>query len=260
MGINDYPGEANDLNGCVNDANDWAGLLVEHFDFPESDVKVMLDSEASKANVVAGIEELLSGAQDGDVLVFTNSSHGSYVAERGGDEPRYDEILCPYDVAENVLRDDELRRLFAGLPEGVALTVISDSCFSGTVTRAVPSREVADERRVRFLNPRVLGGEELPPEELNRARSSRPERFPESGMKEVLLSAASDRQYATDAYIDGGYHGAMTYFAIQIIREANYEITYAELVHQLRDLIAADYSQDPQLEGKHENKRKRIFS
>ena len=260
VGINDYPGEGNDLNGCINDANDWAGLLIEHFDFPESGVKVVLDSEATKANMVAGIEELISGAQAGDVLVFTNSSHGSYVAERGGDEPRYDEILCPYDVAENVLRDDELRRLFAGLPEGVALTVISDSCFSGTVTRAAPMREVPDERRVRFLNPRVLGGEELPPEELNRARSSRPERFPESGMKEVLLSAASARQYATDAHIEGGYHGAMTYFAIQIIRAANYEITYAELAEQLRDLIAADYSQDPQLEGKDKNKRKQIFS
>ena len=260
VGINDYPGDGNDLNGCVNDANDWAALLTEHFDFPESDVKIMLDSEATKANMVAGIEELISGAQSGDVLVFTNSSHGSYVAERGGDEPRYDEILCPHDVAQNVLRDDELRKLFAGLPEGVALTVISDSCFSGTVTRAAPGREVPDGRRVRFLNPRVLGGEELPPEELNRARSRRPEKFPESGMNEVLLSAASDRQYATDAYIDGGYHGAMTYFAIQIIRRANYEITYAELVERLRDLIAADYSQDPQLEGKNENKRKRIFS
>ena len=84
--------------------------------------------------------------------------------------------------------------------------------------------------------------------------------FPEPGMKEVLLSAASDRQYATDAYIEGGYRGAMTYFAIRIIREANYEITYAELVGRLRDLIAANYSQDPQLEGRDENKRKRIFS
>ena len=258
--INDYPGEGNDLNGCINDATDWAGLLVEHVDFPESGVKVVIDAEATKANMVAGIEELTSGAQAGDVLVFTNSSHGSYVSERGGDEPRYDEILCPYDVGESVLGDDELRRLFAGLPEGVALTVISDPCFSGTVTRAAPMREVPDERRVRFLNPRLLGGEELPPEELNRARSRRPERFPESGMKEVLLSAASDRQYATDACIEGGYHGAMTYFAVRVIRDANYEITYAELVERVRDLIAADYSQDPQLEGRDENKRKRIFS
>ena len=260
VGINDYPDEGNDLNGCVNDANDWAALLVEHFDFPRSDVRVMLDSEATKANMVAAIGELLSDAETGDVLVFTNSSHGSYVTEVGGDEPKYDEILCPYDVAENALRDDELRELFAGLPEGVSLTVISDSCFSGTVTRAAPMREVPDDRRVRFLNPRVIGGKELSAAELNRARSRRPEKFPESGMKEVLLSAASDRQYATDAYIDGGYHGAMTYFALQIIREASYEITYAELVERLRNLIAADYSQDPQLEGKDENKRKRIFS
>lgn len=78
-------------------------------------------------------------------------------------------------------------------------------------------------------------------------------------MKEVLLGAASDRQYASDAYIAGGYHGAMTYFAIRIIRDANYEITYAELVERMRDLIAADYSQDPQLEGKDANKRKQIF-
>lgn len=260
MGINDYPGEGNDLNGCINDANDWAGLLTEHFDFPGSDVKIMLDSEATKANVLSGIRDLVAGAQAGDVLVFTNSSHGSYVADTNGDEPKYDEILCPYDIAENVIKDDELRELFAGLPEGISLTVISDSCFSGTVTRAAPLRGVTDDRRVRFLNPRVRGGEELSPEELNRARSKRPEKYPESGMKEVLLSAASDRQYATDAYIEGGYHGAMTYFAIQIIRDANYDITYAELVERLRDLIAADYSQDPQLEGTDENKRKRIFS
>ena len=260
MGINDYPEEGNDLNGCVNDANDWAALLTEHFDFQESDIRIMLDAEATKANMIAGIEDLISGAQAGDVLVFTNSSHGSYVADTDRDEPKYDEILCPYDVAENVIKDDELRELFAGLPEGVALTVISDSCFSGTVTRASSLREVPDDRRVRFLNPRVLGGKELSAAEMNRARSKRPEKFPQSGMKEVLISAASDRQYATDAYIEGGYHGAMTYFAIQIIREANYEITYADLVEQLRGLIAADYSQDPQLEGRDENKRKRIFS
>jgi hypothetical protein len=79
-------------------------------------------------------------------------------------------------------------------------------------------------------------------------------------MKEILLSGASDKQYATDAVIEGTYHGAMTYFAIQAIREANYRITYSELIERLRDLIAADYSQDPQLEGKEENKQKQIFT
>lgn len=260
VGINDYPGEENDLNGCVNDADDWASLLVEHFDFPRSEVRVITDSEATKENMISGIKDLLSGAQSGDVLVFTNSSHGSYIADRDRDEPKYDEILCPYDIMDSVLTDDELRELFADLPDGVGLTVISDSCFSGTVTRAIPSRQVPDDRRVRFLNPTVRGDEVLAPAELNTARSKRLEKYPESGMKEILLSGASDRQYATDAIIEGDYHGAMTYFAIQAIRQANYRITYAELIERLRDLIAADYSQDPQLEGKDENKQKQIFS
>ena len=28
IGINDYPGTANDLSGCVNDANDWVAELT----------------------------------------------------------------------------------------------------------------------------------------------------------------------------------------------------------------------------------------
>ena len=27
IGINNYPGTSNDLQGCVNDANDWCALL-----------------------------------------------------------------------------------------------------------------------------------------------------------------------------------------------------------------------------------------
>ena len=57
-----------------------------------------------------------------------------------------------------------------------------------------------------------------------------------------------------------GAGGAMTYFALQLIREANYRITYYDLHRQLRDLIAADYSQDPQLEGTEENKQRQIFT
>ncbi len=260
VGINDYPGEGNDLNGCINDALAWADLLVNHFDFPRSNVTILTDADATKHNMVHGLKRLLAGAQRDDVLVFTNSSHGSYDADTDGDEVKYDELLCPYDIMDNVLLDDELRELFSTLPDGVRLTVLSDSCFSGTVTRAAPFRRVPDDRRVRFFNPVHRGSKELRPSELRRARSKRSEKYPESQMKEILLSAASDRQYATDALIEGTYHGAMSYFALQIIRDANYRITYRELRKRLRDLIAADYSQDPQLEGTDENKRRQIFT
>jgi Caspase domain len=104
---------------------------MSHYDFPRADVKLITDAEATKANMIAGIKGLLAGAKSGDVLVFTNSSHGTYIADTSGDEPSYDEALCPYDVAGEVLKDDELRELFAELTQGVRLTVLSDSCHYG---------------------------------------------------------------------------------------------------------------------------------
>ncbi|MGH3543560.1 MAG: caspase family protein, partial [Mycobacterium sp.] len=84
VGINDY-GHRNapemgmpdmNLHGCVNDAHDWADLLVKHYDFSVANVKLLTDADATKENMIKGLEELAAGAQDGDVLVFTNSSHG----------------------------------------------------------------------------------------------------------------------------------------------------------------------------------------
>jgi hypothetical protein len=264
VGINDYPYDGSDLNGCVNDARAWAALLTDHFDFPSSDVRLVTDAEATKRALVEGIKHLLAGARAGDVLVFTNSSHGSYVADTSGDEPTYDEVLCPYDVADNVLADDELRELFAELPARVALTMISDSCHSGTVTRAavsenLPGLRVPDDRRVRFLNPALRGSRVL----ANpwKARPKRQDKYPESKMKEVLLSGCTDKEYSYDALLGGIYHGAMTYFALQAIRDARYQITYAQLLARLGYLLdEAGYPQHPQLEGSNRNKKRPLFA
>lgn len=255
VGINDYPfGEENDLRGCINDANDWAGLLKTHFDF--TDIKQLLDSDATKANLIKGLQDLLKGAKAGDVLVFTNASHGTYNADADGDEPGYDEAICPHDTDSNLLLDDELRELFTNIPKGVMLTVISDSCHSGSVTRLV----AGEYRRSRKLDPRVWGGRSLSSDQLRAARSSQ-EKFPESGMKEILLSGCKANQTSADAHIDNDYHGAMSYHAIKAITDAKYKITYAELHTRLLSLLeAAMYDQIPQLEGKNVNKNRQVFT
>ena len=83
--------------------------------------------------------------------------------------------------------------------------------------------------------------------------------YPESTMKEILLSGCTDREYSYDAYFNGIYHGAMTFYAIQAIREANYNLTYNQLHQRLKTLIQ-DYPQHPQLEGKASNKKRPIFA
>lgn len=262
VGINDYPYDGSDLNGCVNDAHAWAELLIDIFGFPRSNVTILTDADATRKRILDGLKSLLAGARSGDVLVFTNSSHGSYVADTDGDEPKYDEILCPYDIADNHIVDDELRNLFDDLPAGVSLSVVLDNCFSGTATRAalddiIPGLRTPDERRVRFLSPALRGMKVL--ENPWTAQPKGKETHPQSRMKDILLSGCTDREYSYDAYLGGTYHGAMTYYATDIIRRAKGKLTYSQLHTRLLNAIT-DYPQHPQLEGKAANKKKMLFS
>jgi len=77
----------------------------------------------------------------------------------------------------------------------------------------------------------------------------------------LVLRAGSDFEYAYDAMIAGTFHGAMTYFALQAIREANYKLTYSQLVSRLRHLLdEAGYPQHPQIEGSNTNKKRQVFT
>jgi metacaspase-1 len=263
VGINDYPVDGSDLNGCVNDARAWGDILSSRFGFARSDIKLLTDAAATKKNILDGIREMLSGATPGDVLVFTNSSHGTYLADKDGDEERYDEALCPYDMDENLIVDDELRGLFADVPEGVHAAVISDSCYSGTLLRAsvaenVPGLETPDDRRVRFLNPALLGRPVL--EDPLRATPKRREKFPESSMTSVLLSGCADNEYSYDALIEGKYHGAMTHAALRAINDSPDPLTYQQLHTRVGNIVArGGFKQHPQLEGRKEDKRSLLF-
>lgn len=250
VGVNDYPQKDMDLKGCVNDAHGWASLLTEHYDFAKTDITMLLDAEATHRAMLDGLKGLLKGARKGDVLVFTNSSHGTYLADVDGDEPTYDEALCPYDIQDHPLVDDELRALFADLPSGVRLTVVSDSCHSGSVTRAMG--------RPRFMNPRALGRPEIP--EMRKAKR-RKELHPVSAMREVLLSGCKANQFSMDAAFEGTSQGAFTHHALAAIRDADYRITYAELRDEVLTRLADDnFDQEPQLEGSDANLARQIFT
>ena len=270
VGINDYPIPGNDLMGCVNDAEAWRALLVEEFEFPDANVNVITDSDATRQAMIDALKELIEGSSSGDVLAFTNSSHGSYIPDTSGDEETYDEVICPYDTREEVLSDDDLRGILEALPAEVSMTVISDSCHSGSNTRAPvndllpPKYHTADDLRIRFLNPALIPQLARSGPILADPRRAAPRTrivFPESGMYHVLLSGCRDDEVSCDAKIDGTYHGAMSYHALKAIRDAGSTITYAELVGRLQTMLDdAGYDQHPQLEGPDERKNRQVFT
>jgi len=173
VGINNYPGISNDLQGCVNDAYDWSTLLNE-YGFATS---LLLDSQATRQNIKTALDDLVVSAAEGDVVVFTYSGHGTQFIEFGGDEgDAYDEALSVYDGR---ILDDELRVIINQIDPRVTLLVISDSCFSGSVTRLVPHNT-----RPRFM----------PAHGTSDYRAVR-QRFllPETGMPELLITGCSDQ-------------------------------------------------------------------
>src|SRR4029079_10464078 len=104
------------------------------------DISMLTDFDATKKAIEEAISRLVSGAKRGDVLLLHYSGHGSNVPDDNNrDEPdNRDEILCPTDLDwYDPLRDDWLRSVFDGLSAGVSLTVITDCCHSGTITRAI---------------------------------------------------------------------------------------------------------------------------
>lgn len=258
VGINDYPLRDMDLRGCVNDAKAWASVLRDHYDFAKSDVTLMVDRDATHETMLAGVKDLVTGTGRGDVIVFTNSSHGTYRADGDDEEAdRYDEAMCPYDCKQNLLVDDELRTVFAEIPWGVRCIVISDSCHSGSVTRLAPGM-TPDDRRPRFLDPKKLKNTAI--SDVRRAEP-RGSGIAERDMRELLISGCRSDQYSYDARFGRKYHGAMTFHALKVLEEHDYRISYNSLVRKLGDRLREDdFPQEPQLEGRTYFKRQQVFT
>lgn len=252
IGINDYPGTANDLRGCVNDANGWKNLLESQYGF---ETKSLLDKDATGKNVVREMQNLVASAKAGDHIVITYSGHGTNVRDLNGDEPDgRDEAICLYD---GLLIDDNLRKIFNQLNKDASLTFISDSCHSGTVTRSFINT-LYDENSPK---PRYL-----PPEDDEEVLTVKPKDIknkiftPVETMNEVLLTGCTSTEYSYDARMGGTPHGAMSYYAIKVLKETP-DITYKEFFSKLREkLPSGQYPQTPQLEGSEKNLNRKVFS
>jgi len=258
IGINNYPGTANDLRGCVNDANNWEDLLSSQYGFSTTK---LLDSKATHRNVVKEIKKIVELAKKDSHVVITFSGHGTNVKDQGekDEQDGRDEALCLYSGGPNggLLIDDELRELLGGLDKEARLTFISDSCHSGTVTRSFLNLvNGEDSPRARFLPPED--------DELNFSVApksvSRKLMHPKEDMNHILISGSSPIQYSYDAKISGSFQGAMSANAIAILK-GNPACTYNKFYKLLQGrLPSRRFPQNPQLESNSDLLKMKVFS
>lgn len=277
VGINDYapvgPGGP-DLRGCVNDVRDMAHTLNALGIVPASpgSVRILTDARATKANIAEGLKWLTKGAKKGDVLVFYYSGHGSQIADLSGEEiDGKDETICPHDfAAAGMIKDDDLRTAFAGLPAGVNLEVLLDSCHSGTGTREAAALAAAPEDQAvtyRYIEPPLDygffldSGPAIPVKGILKPSNGGKEVVAAPGLNHVLWTGCRDYQTSAEAPVEGAYRGIFTYCFCKALRRAGVGITR----RKLDALVSADvrrmgHSQVPQLEGARASIEEKVFT
>ena len=247
LGINDYPGQMNDLGGCVNDAKDWAECL-KAYGFV---TKIYTDAEVTSSLFTTILTRIADSAIAGDRIVITYSGHGTQVKDTDGDEvDQMDEALYLYD---NVVTDDDIRKYLSRIPDGVSVTLIFDACFSGTAVRARDA-----ESKIKYVWSKPLTSYII---DFNGNRSGTAfimDSTTTGEMREVYLAACSDREYAYDAVFNNRPNGAFTYYAIKSLLQTPDPQTYVTWKITL-DKYRQVMKQTPQFEGLPKNLGKCVF-
>ncbi|MBK9315504.1 MAG: caspase family protein [Acidobacteria bacterium] len=147
-----YGGWSGDLNACEFDANDMAAIAKS------SGMKstVLLTKDGTRKNMLDAIRAAAKQLKSGGLFFMTFSGHGGQIPDVTGEEDdKKDETWCLYD---GQLIDDELYMELGRFARGVRILVFSDSCHSGTVTRApMPVPGAAGPARRSKMMPLSVG-------------------------------------------------------------------------------------------------------
>ena len=137
IGINEYKDpKISDLKTAINDATAMAKLLGERYGF--SDIKLLLDHEATRGSIYRALRKLVSSTKPDDSVLIYYAGHGDLdrLTNDGWWIPSDAKGGDPVTYLENVTVQSLIKNMKAR-----HVLVISDSCYSGTLfgtARAIP--------------------------------------------------------------------------------------------------------------------------
>ncbi len=173
VGINKYPGitlngvpGARDLGGAVFDAHTFEGLLKDQLGVTAGDIHVLTDAEATRERILGEFHDwLIADTGPGDRVFFYYAGHGAAirVEDPATGASRMTSAIVPSDAhgelaaepvdIKGMILGTDMHQLLDQLP-GRDVTVIADSCASGSVSRdALHPLIIPPNIKVRTLTP-----------------------------------------------------------------------------------------------------------
>ena len=149
IGINEYKFVSN-LGYAVNDAKEIAELLINDFSFSRDNVKLFLDSEASRQNIMDVFLSYCELAELNDRIVFFYAGHGHTMSGKRGEIG----FLVPHEgnisQLSSLVSWSEITKN-AELIDAKHMLFIMDACYGGlALTRTSPPGSM------RFLKDMLL--------------------------------------------------------------------------------------------------------
>lgn len=208
-----YAGWKGELVACENDARDMETIAnAQGFA-----TQCLLTKAGTCSAVLDAIEKGAKELVEDDFFLLTYSGLGGQINDVNNDEP--DGLDETWALHDRELVDDELYAMWSRFRPGVRIFVLSDSCRSGTMTKAMFLNPVSFlphlERRVRASTGPSLRPKFLPPDVQSKIYKERATLYNDIRRKTpprakvnlecsvILISACQDNQVAMDGTQNG---------------------------------------------------------
>ena len=237
------------LGGCVNDAGAMRDLVISRYGFPEANIKTLLNQEAARERIINELKHLISISQKGDIVLIYYAGHGSQMTNSlSKEQDKKDETIVPADAYKGArdIRDKELAGYFNELlDKGVVLTVIFDSCHSGSAGRGQLYE--------------ITGIRNLDADPNDAADSTNPQKPEERGA--LVISAAQDFEFAKELSDENKVmHGAFTLALLKSIQQNGAGATVENIFSGVGAIMKYyGKTQEPVLAGSLERKKGGLF-
>ncbi|KIK68737.1 hypothetical protein GYMLUDRAFT_36230 [Collybiopsis luxurians FD-317 M1] len=263
IGVNEYT-ELTPLTGCVADADDFLNFLTAQMGVPNDHIKNLRNKDATRQAIISSIADLAKDnrIENGDAIVIYYAGHGAQARppkswDAGGGLDARVQMICAYDFvkAKNDNEDGQgilditLGALLSQLAKakGDNITVILDSCYSGSGTRK--DRPVPNIRGVELPDDYEIL--DTVDQELLRILPDQQRKviiakdFEKSGSaSHVLLAGCSSKQTSKEDPV--GHRGYFTQALMKLLRASDLNtITYKDAISRMDDLT----DQTPQCDG-----------
>lgn len=250
--------EVPNLSGPVNDVVEVGRILKLRYDF--TDVRLVTDTAATRHGILAAIQKLIDDSRAGDVVVFYYAGHGSERVNSKAPSPasadNKDQTIVPADAnaGQFDIRNVELNKLFEQLlAKNVKLTLIFDSCHSGSAVRGLV----------------VPGRNRLAPFDMRDAEDPsdvEPIASPGRANRALFLAAAQEHQLAAEDTlpdpVDHLVHGTFTRALLDVIRDGTVDQNLAadEVFKQVGAIMRwREATQVPVLKGTETDPTRPLF-